>query len=333
MTGCVYRAPSSPDVALELIAPAKLNLTLEVLGGRPDGYHEIASVMQTIDLADHLRLEPADGIVLVATGDEAGALPEDAESNLAYRAAVALRYAAGRPDLGARISLDKRIPAGAGLGGGSSDAAAVLRGLNRVWRLDLDVPMLTRIAERLGSDVPFFLHGGSARVGGRGEAVDPLPDVEAFEAVLLLPRLEPDDKTARMYAALDDAGSGSGMPPGSAGGRSLTPAASRMTTPGSDAGERTRHLSSRIIRGSPVRAEDLYNAFDQVVAVSSADAGRVLQLLRDAAIPAIVCGSGAALLAVAPLSDIERALPADADLRLITCRSLSREEALAMQEA
>src|SRR2546423_305244 len=118
------------------MAPAKLNLTLEVLGRRPDGYHEIASVMQTIDLGDRIRLEPADSLEIEVSGDRGVDVPEDPSRNLAYRAATALKDSVGRPDLGARIGLDKRIPAG-GLGGGSSDAAAVLRGLNRFWHLKL----------------------------------------------------------------------------------------------------------------------------------------------------------------------------------------------------
>src|SRR5687767_2318763 len=115
-------------MTLILLAPAKLNLTLEVLGKRTDGYHEIASVMQTIDLVDTLRIDAADALTLDVQGEEAGGVPADVERNLVYRAAVALREAAGRPQLGAHIQLRKQVPAGAGLGGGSSDASATLRG-------------------------------------------------------------------------------------------------------------------------------------------------------------------------------------------------------------
>jgi len=149
---------------LALSAAAKVNLTLEVLGRRADGYHEIATVMQTVDLADRLMLEEAEGFELhtVAPG-----IPTDA-TNLALRAAVALHDAAGI-DRGVRIRLDKRIPIAAGLGGGSTDAAAVLVGLNRLWRLRWSLERLDTVAVTLGMDVPFFLRGGTALGTGRGE--------------------------------------------------------------------------------------------------------------------------------------------------------------------
>ena len=149
---------------LVLSAAAKVNLTLEVLGRRADGYHEIATVMQTVDLADRLTLEEAVGLELRTS---APGVPTDA-SNLALRAAIALRDAAGI-DRGALISLEKRIPVAAGLGGGSTDAAAVLVGLNRLWRLRWSRERLERVAVALGMDVPFFLRGGTALGTGRGE--------------------------------------------------------------------------------------------------------------------------------------------------------------------
>ena len=149
---------------LALSAAAKVNLTLEVLGRRADGYHEIATVMQTVDLADRLMLEEAEGLELCA---DAPGLPTDA-TNLALKAAMALREAAGI-DRGVRIRLDKRIPMAAGLGGGSTDAAAVLVGLNRLWGLRWSRERLDRVAITLGMDVPFFLRGGTALGTGRGE--------------------------------------------------------------------------------------------------------------------------------------------------------------------
>ena len=149
---------------LELSAAAKVNLTLEVLGRRPDGYHEIATVMQTVDLADRLVLEEADALELRTT---AAGIPTG-PANLALRAAMALRDAAA-VDRGARIRLDKRIPTAAGLGGGSADAAAALVGLNRLWRLRWPLERLEAVAVTLGMDVPFFLRGGTALGTGRGE--------------------------------------------------------------------------------------------------------------------------------------------------------------------
>ena len=157
-----------------LSAAAKVNLALEVLGKRPDGYHEIATVMQAVDLSDRLVLEDAAGLELVSN---APGVPTDA-TNLAWRAAVALRDAAGL-ERGVRITLDKRIPVAAGLGGGSTDAAAVLVGLNRLWRLRWPVARLGEVAIRLGMDVPFFLRGGAAPPRARARSRAPRPRAPA----------------------------------------------------------------------------------------------------------------------------------------------------------
>lgn len=158
-----------PD--LHVLAPAKINLHLEVLGLRPDGFHELAMVMQTIDLADRLTLTPtADGAISLST--DAGDLPTGAD-NLIVRAAESLRARVGLPELGAAIRLEKRIPIGAGLAGGSSDAAATLVGLQALWGLDLDPGALAAIAASLGSDVPYCLEGGTRLCFGRGEVLEP----------------------------------------------------------------------------------------------------------------------------------------------------------------
>jgi 4-diphosphocytidyl-2C-methyl-D-erythritol kinase len=145
--------------ALALPAHAKLNLDLAVVGVRPDGYHELRTRFQAISLHDLLIVEPA------ATASLEGGGPDD----LVLRAQRALEAAAGRP-LPARFRLIKRIPPGAGMGGGSSDAAAALRGLARLHELELD---LAAIAPLLGADVPFFLQGGGAVAGGLGEILTP----------------------------------------------------------------------------------------------------------------------------------------------------------------
>src|SRR3989475_7755891 len=147
---------------LELNAAAKVNLALEVLGRRDDGYHEITTVMQAVDLSDRLVLEDADVLELRTTAPD---VPTDG-TNLALRAALALREMAGS-SRGVRITLDKRIPVAAGLGGGSTDAAAVLVGLSRLWGLRWPRDRLAGGGGTLGMDVPFFLHGGGPR-GGRG---------------------------------------------------------------------------------------------------------------------------------------------------------------------
>ena len=152
---------------LVLYAAAKVNLALEVLSRRADGYHEIATVLQAVDLSDRLVLEDAESLELKVNVPD---IPADA-TNLAMRAALALREAAA-VNRGVRIVLDKRIPAAAGLGGGSADAAAVLVGLNRMWRLRWPVRRLREVATNLGMDVPFFLEGGAALGTARGERLD-----------------------------------------------------------------------------------------------------------------------------------------------------------------
>lgn len=177
-----------------LNAAAKINLTLEVLGRRTDGYHEIVTVMQTVDLSDRLVVEDADVLELRTTAAD---VPSDG-TNLALRAAAALRHRAG-VSRGARITLEKRIPVAAGLGGGSADAAAVLVGLNRLWGLRWSSGRLAEVAVTLGMDVPFFLHGGAALGTGRGERLEPL-ETCALALVLVNPRVAAS--TAEIYGGV-----------------------------------------------------------------------------------------------------------------------------------
>jgi 4-diphosphocytidyl-2-C-methyl-D-erythritol kinase len=159
-------------------------LALEVLGKRGDGYHEIATVLQAVDLFDRLKMETADTLSL-HTDDPA--LPTD-DGNLVLRAARLLQKAAGI-ERGARIRLSKRIPVAAGLGGGSSDAAATLWGLSRLWALRWPRARLQELAVELGMDVPFFLGAGRAVARGRGEELAPLPGGGGYALVLVNPRV------------------------------------------------------------------------------------------------------------------------------------------------
>src|SRR4051794_30813583 len=154
-------------MAFELPSFAKINWTLRVLGKRDDGYHELYTVFQTVSLHDTLEFEESDEVTL--TCDE-GAVPTD-ERNLVLRAAAALRERSGC-STGARINLSKRIPAPGGLGGGSSNAAVALVGLRRLWGLRASDADLHQILASIGSDVPFFLHGGTAVGTGRGEIIE-----------------------------------------------------------------------------------------------------------------------------------------------------------------
>lgn len=151
-------------------AHAKINWTLEVLGVRPDGYHDLRSIVLPVALHDLVTLEEAGEITCSAEGVD---VPQ--EKNLAYRAAVALRNATGRK-LGVRILIEKHIPSGAGLGGGSSDAAAVLNALNLMWEVNFSCGRLCEIAAEIGSDVPALVMGGPVLMEGRGERVRKIDD-------------------------------------------------------------------------------------------------------------------------------------------------------------
>ena len=176
------RSRGSRELALR--TSAKVNLALEVLGKRADGYHEIATVLQAVDLFDRIVLGAADTLSLDTDDPD---LPTD-DGNLMMRAARLLQKAAGI-EAGARIRLQKRIPVAAGLGGGSSDAAATLWGLNRLWKLRWPAARLRELAVELGMDVPFFLGPGRAVATGRGEQLAALPGGGGYALVLVNPRV------------------------------------------------------------------------------------------------------------------------------------------------
>jgi 4-diphosphocytidyl-2-C-methyl-D-erythritol kinase len=169
---------------LVVYAPAKINVYLRVVGRRADGYHLLESIVAPVSCFDRLWLHPrADGEIRLRCNDPC--IPSSA-GNLAWRAAALLRERAG-VDAGVDISLLKRIPAGAGLGGGSSDAAAVLIGLNRLWRLGFSTARLARLGAILGADVPFFVHGRPAVMRGVGERVRPFSAFPHADFVLAFP--------------------------------------------------------------------------------------------------------------------------------------------------
>ena len=168
---------------IRVVAHAKINLHLEVLGLRPDGFHELAMVMQSISLADSLSLATTADAQLSLTCDQPGL--STGPDNLVLRAAERLRAHVGLPELGARLHLRKRIPVGAGLAGGSADGAAALVGLNALWALGLSVEELAGLAAALGSDLPFCLEGGTRLCFGRGERLEPARAAEGL-AVLLV---------------------------------------------------------------------------------------------------------------------------------------------------
>ncbi len=169
---------------MKITAPAKVNLFLRVIRRRDDGFHEIETRMAPLSLCDELSLEMREsgGLQFSCSNPD---LPAD-ESNLVVRAVRALEKRAGR-QLNLAIHLTKRIPLGAGLAGGSSDAASTLRGVNQICELGLETGEIREIAAQLGSDVPFFLHGGVCDCRGRGEIVEPVPFPHRLRLLLVKP--------------------------------------------------------------------------------------------------------------------------------------------------
>jgi 4-diphosphocytidyl-2-C-methyl-D-erythritol kinase len=256
--------------SVRLGAPAKINWTLEVLRKRDDGYHEIRSIMQALDWSDNVTLERANDISLSVVGSEAKALEgEVLTSNLAYRAAHQLCGALG-PDRGVRITVEKNVPVAAGLGGGSSDAAAALVGLNELWGLGLGESQLTELASDLGSDVPFFIRCGTASASGRGELIEPLTHADDLRFLVAHPKhVTGGPKTARMYAALRP----------------------EHYTDGS----RTEALTERLLLGHPPRDEDCFNVFEAVLPEVDPDGADLFHRTAERTpIRPHLCGSGPA---------------------------------------
>ena len=182
---------------LRLNAYAKVNLTLDVLGDRPDGYHDIETVLHTVELHDTIILrEDGEGITLRCASPD---VPAETQ-NIVHRAATLLRETFQIPR-GVEIELSKRIPVAAGLGGGSSDAAVTLLGLAQMWKLRLDDRQLMDLGSKIGSDVPFFLVGGAALAMGRGERVRMLPSLPTTWVVIARPTIQVTSEWA--YKALD----------------------------------------------------------------------------------------------------------------------------------
>ncbi|NGZ78127.1 4-(cytidine 5'-diphospho)-2-C-methyl-D-erythritol kinase [Saccharibacillus alkalitolerans] len=178
-------------------APAKINLMLDVLHKREDGFHEVEMVMTMVDLADRLTLSDP-GSSRISLSSQSGYIPLD-DKNLAVRAARLLKQRFG-VSRGVHMHLEKRIPVAAGLAGGSSDAAAALRGLNRLWELGLSEAELEELGAELGSDVPFCVRGGTALATGRGEKLETLPNPPRCWVVLAKPPI--NVSTADVYGNL-----------------------------------------------------------------------------------------------------------------------------------
>lgn len=254
---------------LQILAPAKLNLTLEVLSRRADGFHEIRSVVQAISLCDSLDFKLSNDITFKCDAPD-----WLSEKSLMPEAAGLLQKASGCRN-GATITVHKRIPLMSGLGGDSSAAAATLQGLNKLWGLALPGGELARLASQLGSDVAFFLSGGTALLEGRGELVRPLPSLSHMWVVLLIPPVVPRlaGKTARLYAALK---------------------ANHYTT-----GRVTDELITLLSRGEEVLPSSLYNAFDNVADGSFSGLNNYRKRFLEAGAGSVhLAGSGPALFSL-----------------------------------
>jgi 4-diphosphocytidyl-2-C-methyl-D-erythritol kinase len=189
---------------ITVLAPAKLNLGLQVLGRRVDGYHDIATIFQTIDLCDVITVASADQLTVQID------VPFEGETNLAMKAASALQNRF-QIDQGAAIHIVKQIPIAAGLGGGSSDAAATLRALDLLWGVDPGQLEMLQVALSIGSDVPFLLKGGTAIGRGRGELLHPISATFDSWVVLAIPNSSVKNKTETMFGKLTRMDYGDGV--------------------------------------------------------------------------------------------------------------------------
>ncbi len=217
---------------ISVTAPAKINLTLEALSQRPDGYHDIKSVVQAVSLSDYLEFEPRQELTFRCDD-----VFWQAEESLVWQAAALLKGATGCGQ-GAAISIRKNIPLLSGLGGDSSDAAATLIGLNRLWETGLSTAELEKLANRLGSDAGYFLHGGTALMQGRGEIIEPLLPVKPCWVVLLFTQVpRTAGKTGRLYGSL--------------------------TRGDYTNGRATERLVTIIKQGRPISMNDLFNVFEK----------------------------------------------------------------------
>lgn len=254
----------------------KVNLTLEILGRRRDGFHNLASVMQTVDLFDTIEFSESDDVIVSCDDEEI-----TPEINLASKAVSVLQRKVGI-STGATISIKKNIPISAGLGGGSTDAAAVLRGLSKLWKLGLSIDELTEIGAEIGSDVPFLVRGGTSLVQGRGEVVTPITPAEVPKFMILTPAADlenPSAKTASVFSHVNE---------------------SMFTS-----GNLTHKLASRIRSGGDCPPEFFFNQFgtiaDELFPGWTNDRDLIMSLgARDV----MLCGAGPSMFTVPPTKEL-----------------------------
>ena len=287
-------------MTLSFPAFAKVNLDLRVLGVRADGYHDLRTIFQSLALADTVALRSTRGPVELTCDDPL--VPTD-RRNLAWKAASLLwrsaRLGRGEPQ-NVAIHLQKRIPAEAGLGGGSADAAVTLIGLNRMWKVGLDGPSLSRLGARLGADVPFFLVGGTALGLGRGDDIYPLADMPKVYVVLIRPGF--GVSTVEAYRWYDEEVR---RPRKAPGARKVPPT-------------------------WPPWASSLRNELEPPVVGHHPTIGRIRQMLLDAgAVTAAMSGSGSAVFGLFERADAARRTARDLarpGWMVVSTRTLNRQE-------
>lgn len=287
---------------ITLPAFAKINRTLRVLGRRPDGYHELETIFQTVTLCDEITFSLRGDDAITLTCDVAEIPVND--TNLIVRAAMALRQRYGIRK-GVTIHLKKRIPAQGGLGGGSSDAAVTLLALAHLWQIETDRQQLEEIGSRLGADVPFFFTGGTALGTGLGTEVTALSDAPTSHLLIVTPNVKVS--TADAYKALN---------------------APALTKVGGDIILSSSRLRAQISDSSHI---DLRNDFEQVIYRLYPEIMRVRDvLLREGAQGALLSGSGASVFGIFESVEAQegaaQALAAEKSWRVFKCTSLSRAE-------
>ena len=290
------------NTSLSLPSFAKINWSLQILGKRSDGYHEIVTLLQTVSLCDEITFEPRDDSHIILHCDDPS-IPTD-ESNLIVKAALALRKRLGSSS-GAEITLTKKIPAQGGLGGASSNAAVTLLGLNALWRADLTPGQLKLIGRGLGSDVPFFFVGGRGVAIGTGTTVKALHDPPLQRLIIVAPNAKVS--TANAYTSLN--------------ARSLTTSESASILSSS--------LADLFSAGSG--QVPLQNDFERVIFEIEPEIERAkMALLEAGARGALLAGSGSSVLGVfddeAAQSRAAENLKCEAGWRVFSCETLSRNE-------
>jgi 4-diphosphocytidyl-2-C-methyl-D-erythritol kinase len=284
-------------MSFKLPSFAKINLHLEVLGKRDDGFHEISTIFQTVSLYDELTFEVLESEIELITDDSS--VPND-DRNLIVRAAEVLRSTCNL-DRGARIILKKRIPVGGGLGGGSSNAAVALIGLSKLWGLNISTEELVPLGAKLGSDVPFFLNGGTAAATGRGEIIENLPDFRAGHIIIVTPNVRVS--TAEAYAGLN--------------AQNLTMAASNRIL--------------NVSRAAEILPGELKNDFEKTVFARFPEIGKAKKMLRElGAKRALMSGSGASVFGIFDNEETRqtalKALGEETDWRSFAVAAVSRKE-------